>query len=336
LIAQYSHPPGNLNLTPTAVIGMRGPGTASRVVKINPNTNMQAETNTPNTPPHAAYFRRGFMVLAASLALLTPGLEAAVGDEHLVMGNPSAATTDVRKGANYLVRKEEYVLSYNNKTSNPNWVSWHLNNSWRGAAKRKDDFAPDMSLPTEWFRVFPKDYKGSGFDKGHMCNSEDRTKNQAANSATFLMSNMVPQAPKNNEHTWEALEAHCRKIADKGKELYIISGPSGVGGTGANGKMSQLEPQRATGPTGKIVVPARTWKVVLILPPGKTSPTAVTAEAQAIAVIMPNTESIDLDWTKYIVRISDVEKLTGYHFFSNIDPVVAKRIKGTKYALAAK
>jgi endonuclease G len=267
--------------------------------------------------------------LAAPPAL--PRVRAAqVEDEHLAMGNPSDAVTDVADETNYLMRKPEYDLSYNNATGTPNWVSWHLNASWVGAVKRSNTFRPDPDLPAQWVQVAPKDYANTGFDKGHMCNSGDRTRDAESNSQTFLMTNMVPQSPKNNEHTWEALERYSRELAAKGDELYIVSGPSGQGGEGKDGPLSTIPVSRG-GKAGVIVVPAVTWKVILVLPSGVTSPDGVTEDARTIAVIMPNTQDIDLDWTKYIVTVADVERLTNFHFFSEVDPGVAAQLKQQKY-----
>ncbi|HEY9300167.1 MAG TPA: DNA/RNA non-specific endonuclease [Phormidium sp.] len=82
------------------------------------------------------------------------------------------------------------MLSYNSKTCTANWVSWLLNRSWIGSADRKNDFRPDDALPANWYKVRPSDYMGSGYDRGHITASADRTRNEADNSATFLMTNM--------------------------------------------------------------------------------------------------------------------------------------------------
>ena len=81
------------------------------------------------------------------------------------------------------------------------------------------------------------------------------------------------------------------------------------------------------------MVPAKTWKVALVLPAGRTDPKEVTANDVTIAAIMPNSQDIDLDWTKYICTVTDVEVLTGFKFFTEVDPAVAKQIKSQKYVL---
>ena len=233
-------------------------------------------------------------------------------NEHLVMGNPSSATENVTNENNYLMKKAEYALSYNRSRAIPNWTSWHLDSSWLGSQARTNAFRADTSLPDGWYQVNETSYSGSGFDRGHMCPSGDRTLNYQENADTFLMTNMVPQAPDNNQVTWEGLESYSRSLVSQGKELYIISGGYGQGGTGRNGFATTVD-------QGRVVVPAYTWKVILVLPNGDGDDVArVDTSTRTIAVIMPNAQGLDPDWHKYVVSVDEVEALTGYNFFSNV------------------
>lgn len=153
---------------------------------------------------------------------------------NLAMGNPSGATTNITTPDNYLLDKPQYVMSYNRSRATSNWVSWYLNSSSIGSTSRQNDFRPDTSLPSGWYQVGDTDYSGSGFDRGHMTPSGDRTSSVANNSATFLMTNMIPQAPDNNQGPWEGLESYLRGQLNNNQEIYIISGSYGVGGTGSN------------------------------------------------------------------------------------------------------
>jgi endonuclease G len=127
--------------------------------------------------------------------------------------------------------KPQSVISYGNKIHTANWVSWQLNRSWIGAADRPDNFRPDDALPAEAYKVRPSDYTGSGYDRGHIAPSADRTRKEADNSATFLMSNMMPQVPELNRGVWGDLEEYCRELVQQGKELYIIAGSVGRKGS---------------------------------------------------------------------------------------------------------
>ncbi len=271
-----------------------------------------------------AFLMRSVVLVLACVALLVPaGAGEGGGNEHLVMGNPSGATADRGKPNNYLVKKRQYALSYNSSKGTPNWVSWHLSKKWRGDVHRKGPFAPDTSLPGGFLAVRPNDYQGSGFDRGHLCPAGDRSASREDMDATFLMTNMVPQAPDLNRKAWENLEKHCRRLTKK--ELYIVAGPAGRGGFGSEGYRTYLR-----GNKGNILVPGKMWKVVLVLPEGITGPRKVTAEARTIAVIMPNIQGLGTDWKAYRVSVKDVEELTGYTFFGNLPVDVARELKTGK------
>ena len=247
------------------------------------------------------------------------------GGEHLTMGNPSNAAVDINQPTNYLLDKPQYAVSYNRNISRPNWVSWHLNSTWIGSTPRQDDFRNDTTLPAGWYQVQATDYSGSGFDRGHNCPSGDRTNSVANNSATFLMTNMMPQSPDNNQGPWEAFEAYCRTLVSSGNELYIIAGGSGSGGTGSNGGVT------TTVASGHVGVPSQTWKVVLVLPNASGDDVArVTTSTRTIAVIMPNIQGIRAnDWKSYRVSVNQVESLTGYDFFSNVPANIQSVIEST-------
>ncbi len=231
---------------------------------------------------------------------------------HLTMGNPSNATTDVNQPSNYLMDKPQYAESYNRDNGRPNWTSWHLDSSWIGSTPRQDDFRPDSTLPASWYHVTATDYSGSGYDRGHMCPSGDRTNSVANNSATFLMTNMIPQAPTNNQVTWANLETYSRTLATSGNELYIISGGYGTSGFIANGHVS---------------VPTYTWKVIMVLPNGTNDVSRVTTSTRLIAVFMPNNNSVVSDWKQYRVSVDYVEQMTGYNFFSNVPVSIQNTIE---------
>ncbi len=247
-------------------------------------------TNTPTNTPTGT---------ATNTATGTP----TPTNVHLTMGNPSNAVTDVGQPTNYLMEKSTYCLSYHRDNRRPNWASWHLDPSWLGSTPRQDDYRPDPALPASWYHVDANDYSGSGYDRGHMCPSGDRTLTVFDNSSTFLMTNMIPQASDNNQGPWADLETYCRTLANQGKELYIISGGRGVNGT--------------IGP-GNIALPTHTWKVIIVIDQGTNDVSRVTTSTRTIAVDMPNQDGIGLNWRDYRVSVDNIEALTGYDFFSNV------------------
>ncbi len=103
-----------------------------------------------------------------------------------------------------------------------------------------------------------------------------------------------------------------------GNELYIVSGPLGVGGSGSNGGTT------TTIANGNVTVPAFTWKVALILPKADGDDTArVTCSTRTIAVLMPNQDNIRPNtWQTYLTTVDNVEQQTGFDFFSNLPPAI--------------
>jgi DNA/RNA endonuclease G (NUC1) len=248
-------------------------------------------------------------------------------DVHLAMGNPSGATPELTNPNNYLMEKPEFALSYSRDRGTPNWVSWHLEDVWTGSLVRNDTFRPDPAVPADWYRVQATDFFSSGFDRGHMTPNADRDFEHSIpiNQATFLMTNMIPQAPDNNQGPWANLENYLRTLL-LANEIYIVSGPAGVGGTGSNGGTT------TTLAGGHVTVPASTWKVALVLPKAEGDDvTRVSASARTIAVIMPNTQGIRTtnpnDWEAYLTTVDAVEALTHYDFFANVEDGVESSIE---------
>ena len=203
------------------------------------------------------------------------------------------------------MEKPQYTLSYNRSKGTTNWTAWRLDSSWIGTTQRQDDFRPDPALPAGWYQVTDADYSGSGYDRGHMCPSGDRTNSIPNNSATFLMTNMVPQLAANNQGPWEEFESYCRTLAGQGNEIYIMSGPAGNIGTIAG---------------GHVIVPAYTWKVVVVLPNGTDDLHRVNKSTRAFGIIIPNQPPLDINapWRNFRVPIDAVENLTGFDFLTAI------------------
>ncbi len=224
------------------------------------------------------------------------------------------------------MEKNQYVLSYSRDRGTPNWVSWHMDSSWLGPVDRQDDYREDPSLPNlaGWYHVQGNDYTGSptgeGFDRGHMCPSGDRVNTIADNSATFFMTNMIPQAPVNNQLVWADLEDYCRGLVDGGNELYIYSGGAGVGGIGLAGLKNTIV-------NGRVTVPAQTWKVIVVLPVGSNDAQRVNNFTRVISVIMPNSQSVTRPWTQYRTNVAKIEQVTGFNFLRNVRPQIRVRLK---------
>ena len=231
-------------------------------------------------------------------------------NDNLALGNPSGAVADVNYPTNYLLAKPQYVVGYNAAQGKPNWVSWHLDQSDRGSSDRQDNFRNDPSLPDGFYQVQSTSYSGTGFDRGHNCPSADRTSSDENNSATFFMTNMMPQAPQNNQGTWANLENYTRTFLPN-YEVYIIAGSYGVGGTGSAGYMTTID-------QGRVTVPNRTWKVIVLLPVGDNDLARISANTRIIAVDMPNDNGLNQDWGTYRTSVDAIESATGYDLLSKL------------------
>jgi DNA/RNA endonuclease G (NUC1) len=236
-------------------------------------------------------------------------------DYQMALGNPSQAKTDAGNHQHYLIQRSVFAMDYDDLNGEPNWVSWDLTAEDKGPAKRTPGFHADAELPAGFQHITSADYKQSGFDRGHMCPSADRTDNPADNEAVFTMANIVPQTADNNQGVWEHLEADCRTLAKEGNELLILCGPDGF----------SSEHLANHGPA----VPGHTWKIVVVVPNGPGSfLSRNTAATRIIAVNIPNIAGVRHDpWKKYEVSVNQLEGLTGLKFFTAVAPAVARGLK---------
>lgn len=233
---------------------------------------------------------------------------------HTALGLPAPATTSDIDA--YLSVKSGYVLSYNGGSKVPNWVSWELNTTYLGTIDRQDDFRPDGTLPGNVPQASLADYSGSGYDRGHMTPSADRTLTVADNSQTFYLTNMIPQAGNNNRGPWANLEEYCRTLVRSGKELFIISGGTFSAGSNFIGS--------------GVIVPDQTFKVIVVLDSTADDAADVTSSTRVISVLMPNEDSqisLSADWRNYRVSVDAIEAQTGDNYLSDVSAAVQSVIE---------
>lgn len=231
-----------------------------------------------------------------------------------VLGNPSGATADESNSDNFLVGHTGYILSYNRSRGASNWVAWHLAKSDQTPVSRIDAFAPDTSLPRDWW-IRPSVYLNSGYDKGHLCPSDDRLSSRAANTESFLMSNMQPQTHRLNAGAWKSLEDYVGKqVSDKGFEAYIYAGCYGDAGRIKD----------------KVTIPTMCWKIVVLLPVGRNDLRRINADTRVIAVDMDNTETTKSGWRNHRVTVDELEERTGYDFLAPLNDEIENAIESKK------
>ncbi|WP_232540885.1 DNA/RNA non-specific endonuclease [Spirosoma endbachense] len=153
-----------------------------------------------------------------------------------------------------------------------------------------------------WYQVKHADYPNSGFNRGYLCPSDDRDSRAEENKTTFLLTNILSQAPQLNRQSWLRLEDYCRSLVAQGNELYIIAGTQGKGGEGDNGPASSLA-------NGKLCLPAAPWKVIVVMSVGSDDLSRINAQTRVIAVFMPNANVVgQQSWANYRVNIGQIEK----------------------------
>lgn len=199
-----------------------------------------------------------------------------------------------------------YTLSYNEAHEQAEWVAYKLTANMIGVGiSRTDDFRPDVMISTGSAQL--SDYKGSGYDRGHLCPAGDMVFSQVAMSESFFMSNMSPQNPSFNRGIWKKLESLVRSWAVKEGEVYVVTGPIlsvSLGSIGANA----------------FTIPKYYYKVVF----DYREP-----EQKMIALILPNEKS-QKDLESYVVSVDDLEGVTGIDFFPELDDDVEEELESVR------
>lgn len=232
---------------------------------------------------------------------------AAIYRSHTEFGTPydASASNDV------ILAKRTHTLSHNCAEGGPNWVSWNLNKTHYGDAPRSTSFYADATLPSGCYRVVSSDYTNSGYSRGHMVRSEERTWSSDDNKQTFLMTNILPQYQDLNGGPWYKFEQYLQELAQgQNKEIYVISGGTGNRGT-LNG-------------AGKVVIPTYTYKIAVIMPYGQgLANVTSTSSLRVIAVDMPNVTGISARaWTDYRTTVDRLEQYSGYNFLHKLPDAI--------------
>lgn len=220
---------------------------------------------------------------------------------HVALGVP----TDSDSSDDYDIIRYQYVISYNKDLDVANWVAWNLDADWYGDVDRfSGNFISDTSLPSSFYHVKHSDYTNSGYDRGHLVRSEERTKTVEDNKSTFLLTNVIPQTPDLNQGVWLKLEYYCEELCkQQNKELYVIAG--GIYHTKEKIK-------------GLVTIPDSCFKIIVVLDRNQGLKN-IDNYTEVIAVVMPNIAGVRADeWQKYTTTVDRIEFSTGYDFLNCI------------------
>ena len=196
---------------------------------------------------------------------------------------------------NTMLAYEGFTVGFNADKHQPNFVVWTLDpQETDGENVRKNSqFQADPNVDG---CATLEDYKGSGFDRGHMAPAADMKWSKKAMDDCHYLTNMCPQDNSLNSGAWKTIEDNSRKWALKYGPLVIVCGPV------LSDRMS-----RSIGDT-PVPVPERFFKVILA--PQANPP-------MGIGFIMPNTK-VEGGAQATVVSIDQVEEITGFDFFSHL------------------
>ena len=256
-----------------------------------------------------------------------------VGMRHLGFGTPE----DGFSADDHVIVHPQLALSYNRFRNGPNWVSWVLTASDFGDAGRwEEHFFPDPKLPADFNAVQHWDYGSSGFDRGHLVRSDERTRTVEDNKVTFQTTNILPQQHKLNVGPWLRFENYCKRVVtEENADLYIIAG-----GVFSDACATNLEPGgnapseacltigKSRDPARRIAVPDKFFKIAVHLPRGRRL-SAIDEDTRITVVLLANDdpEIYDVNWVGALTTVDAIEELTGYDFLSKVDPELQRTIE---------
>lgn len=239
--------------------------------------------------------------------------------DHVALG----VAADADPSDDVLIRRDQYVLSYNPERGVLNWAAWNLNASHitTGANIRCECYTPDPALLADGLLAATDlDYLGSGYSRGHMVQSFNRTTTLQENARTYYLTNIAPQAAANNTGPWGSFENFLTDRARAGKELYIVAG----------GDFSATP--RTLKDEGRVQIPEFTWKIAVVLDGGEGLDDIDSRDDLEVYAIrtpntLENTVGISNDWTRYAVTVDLVEELTGYDFLDALPDLVERFVE---------
>lgn len=211
-----------------------------------------------------------------------------------------------------IIKHKYYAMSYSEEHEQPEWVAYELTKESirKPNVPRSGNFRPDPKVRKG--SAVKNDYRGSGYDRGHLVPAGDMAFNKKAMSETFYLSNMSPQIRNFNSGVWRELEERVRDWAWDNKHIYVVSGP-----VLSRGILDKIGPN-------EVSVPEEYYKVILdYTQPG----------LKGIGFIMRN-EIGTAPLMDYATSIDEIEEITGLNFFPQIPDEDEEKLE-SKYDVRA-
>ena len=204
-----------------------------------------------------------------------------------------------------IIHHDGFSLSYHELHEQAEWVAYELKRSHLSNANfKRPYFEIDKAVSTgaaHW-----RNYKNSGYDRGHLCPAADRKYSQYAHDETFLTSNISPQKPDFNAGIWNTLEQKVRYWAGKYNGVFVVTG--GILSNDLEGIGEE-----------EVSVPNYFYKILIDRNSGPT---------KMIAFLIPHNNSTKPLY-EFVVSVDDIEKLTGIDFFASLDDDLENRLEAS-------
>lgn len=248
--------------------------------------------------------------------------QTAMAAKNCYKGMP-ALSPEWPHGPTRFVFREGYVLQHSSEGRIPVWVCEGVRQAQlTGDQPRKNEFAPDPTLPPG-VRAELSDYKGSGYDRGHMAPAGNQTVDATLKKETFYLSNMAPQAGAHNQQVWAALEDQTRVWVNSRGVVFELTG-------GFFYDPAEENPATADGlinffviGANSVAVPTHFYKILIAKNAG--------GQDEAVAFVMENRKyPKPYNFADHIQSIRWIEERTGINFFPDLDPDESNRLERNK------
>lgn len=205
-----------------------------------------------------------------------------------------------------LLGKDFFVINYNDAWGSAYWVAECLTPAdLKGNANRKGvPFYAEPDLPDS-LAVTPKDYVGSGYDRGHLAPAGDMVRSKEAMRTCFTMANMHAQTGDLNRKAWRILEGAVRESVKVKARTWVVTG-----------QLVDPSYPKWIGKTHQVVVPDQSFKVVLLLDPA--------GNYSGFGALGLNDKT---DASVTYVSVDSVEALSAFDFFPLLPDSIEDKIE---------
>lgn len=216
--------------------------------------------------------------------------------------------------------RRNYTIYYSTKNYQPYMIAYPLYRDCVGGLGRNENWEYDPEIPAKYQMNLTKSYV-SGYSRGHMLRSANRSASKDLMHTTYYFTNMVPQHQDQNGGIWlqlEDVELNWAKSANKADTMFVVCGPII---TDNNGTVTDRDGYKQS------PIPTHTWKVLL----KKKGNNWIS-----IGVKMPNTSNAERPnkdmWYNedYLCTVAELEQELGVKFFPHLSDAEATQVKSQK------